>query len=100
MAKAIPVNLPSIQFKKKKDAEDFFRSIRDRYLNGVTIAGMDFQYLWELLQFHPDAEEKIGVGVRRFYCDKSDEGTRCFFIERINGTDIDFSYQWIIRCIK
>jgi Protein of unknown function (DUF3223) len=41
--------------------------------------------------------EKIGTGVHRIYIDTNSFGTYCFFLERTDGTTIDFSY---IKCFK
>lgn len=43
--------------------------------------------LWPaLLERHPEKEKKIGVGVKGFSKGKSEYGTECIFVERIDGT--------------
>jgi hypothetical protein len=97
MPKAIPIILQTKSFPSKTAAKNFFRAMRDRYRDCETVNLEDSKLLLELLELHPDAEEKRGNGVERFYCGISDEGTRCFFIERTDGTHIDFSFQYGIN---
>ncbi|MBI5656730.1 MAG: DCL family protein [Geobacter sp.] len=90
------VELPSITFQSKTVATAFFRRMLNRYRDGEELTQDDDAILFELLQRHPDAE-KIGVGVKLFYRDKTpDYPTSCFHIERIDGSTTDFSYPTCI----
>lgn len=92
------INLPSRSFKSKAEATAYFREMINRYKNGEDIAPDDEAILFELLQRHPEAEEKIGVGVKLFFRDKSPiHPSSCFHVERIDGTTTDFSF---ISCIS
>lgn len=63
----------------------------------VTIESPEHELLLALLERHPDAVQKIGVGVKRFYRGRTDFPTDCFWLERIDGTATDFSYQTAIK---
>lgn len=92
-----PVELPSISFQSKTEATAFFRGMLNRYRDGQELTSDDDAILFELLQRHPQAEEKIGAGVKLFYRDSSpNHPTSCFHIERIDGTTTDFSYPTCI----
>jgi len=90
---AHPVVLQSRRFETKTEANSFFKSMLHKYSDGDEISPEDSRYLFELIQRHP--EDKIGVGIKRFYRDKSDSHpTSCFHIERYDGGDpTDFSFR-------
>lgn len=97
---ANPINLPSKQFNTQKEAISFFKDMLNSYQDGQELTPEDSSILFELLQRHPEAEEKIGVGIENFYRDRSatkEHPTSCFHIERIDKSYTDFSY---ITCIK
>lgn len=48
--------------------------------------------LTSLIKRHPEAEKKIGCGIKRLYKAPTDKGTSCFWIERLDSTKTDFSY--------
>lgn len=52
------------------------------------------QFLYDLLQMHPNAVSKIGCGVKSFFVMKDDWGGKCFGAERIDGSKTDFSYRY------
>ena len=61
---------------------------------GQTIKEQDSEFLSDGLKRHPQASEKIGCGVRRFYRDRAPKfGTPCFWIERNDGSTEKFSFQ-------
>ncbi|NOZ10874.1 MAG: DCL family protein [Gammaproteobacteria bacterium] len=93
-----PIELPSIQFKSKKDATEFFKKMLHSYADGDGINQLDDKYLFEVIQRHPEVKEKIGVGIKRFYREKSNSHpTSCFHLERYDGSTTDFS---IPSCIS
>ena len=91
-----PVTLPSYSFESKKAATKYFKTMRRSYKSGETISQQHSDFLLELLQYHPEAQTKIGVGVKRFYVDKCVHGTTPFYIERLDGTYVHFSAK---KCI-
>ncbi|ERN00640.1 hypothetical protein AMTR_s00091p00171300 [Amborella trichopoda] len=55
--------------------------------------------LEKLLPYHPEADKKIGPGVEFITIDYHPdfENSRCLFLMRKDGTEVDFSF-W--KCIK
>jgi len=85
------------EFPTKQAATLFFRAMLGRYRNAETVGEADAALLALLLERHPEALQKIGRGVKRFYRDATPKGTDCFLLERNNWTVTDFSYQ---TCVK
>jgi Protein of unknown function (DUF3223) len=85
------------RFASKNDATLFFRAILGRYGDGQDLDEPDSQLLRDLLERHPEAQQKIGVGIKRFFKRRTDQGTSCFWLEREDGSTTDFSY---IACIR
>ena len=98
----IAINLVSKSFASKTSAIEFFKQMLGRYPDLGTLCDDDQLLLVELVTaYHPDAAEKIGVGVKRVYKDIAPEGlTSCFYLERIDNTTTDVSYRWCIRCAQ
>jgi len=88
-----PVEIGDLTFASKKDAKAFFREMLGRYTDGQTIESGDAIHLEALIERHPEAEHKIGCGVKRFYRDATDQPTSCFWIERTDGSCTDFSFH-------
>jgi hypothetical protein len=87
-----PVNLPSKSFRTQSEAKDYFTKLLNSYELGSTLSTEDSVLIFELLQRHPEAEEKIGVGVRSFFINHApDHPTRCFYIRRLDGSTTEFA---------
>lgn len=94
---AKPVGLPSKTFAKQGEATAFFKAMLARYADGEFLNSVDEDILYELLQRHPEADQKIGVGVQAFFRNKSpDHPTSCFHLLRIDGSTTDFGYPTCI----
>jgi hypothetical protein len=101
MGKAQPIDLPSIHFPTKTKAIEFFKKMLNRYKDGDEVNHDDQILLHELILRHPDASDKIGIGIKRFFRAKShDHPTSCFHLERDNGETTDFSYPECISSLK
>jgi hypothetical protein len=81
------------EFRTKQVAMEHFREMLGRYSNSETVSEPDCTHLRHLLQRHPDAPEKIGTGIKRFFRDQTAYPTDCFWLERKDGTTIHFSYN-------
>ena len=89
---ATPVNVGNLRFKSKKEAEEYFRSICDRYAVGQRIPDPDHTRLIWLLARHASADEKVGGGVDHFsVTNMPPYNTLCFQIVRKDGTATEFS---------
>jgi hypothetical protein len=90
MAKLLQIG--GLNFPTKKRATEHFRAILHRHDIGVPIPEPDATQLRWLLDYHPEAKTKIGVGIAHFCARSALYGTRCFEIVRTNGETTDFSF--------
>jgi hypothetical protein len=87
------VNVGSLVFAKKGDANVFFRKMLYKYDLGDKVSADDAEHLTCLVAMHPEAGDKIGVGIESFSVRTADYGTRCFWINRTGGTTKRFSFM-------
>jgi hypothetical protein len=83
----------AILFKSQREALAACKEMLGRYMDGETVNERDSELLGHLILRHPRSAEKIGAGIRRFFknvAPKPTYGTSCFWLERIDGTKIDF----------
>lgn len=90
---AKPVEIGALSFAKKGDANEFFRNILYKYDLGDKVSVGDTEHLTSLLAMHPEASDKIGVGIESFSVRMADYGTRCFWVNRTDGTTEKFSFK-------
>jgi hypothetical protein len=77
---------------------EHFGRILHRYPIGSEIPEPDATDLRWLIERHPETAQKIGAGVARFTVQENPPyNTRGFWIERVDGTRIDFSY---LACVN
>jgi len=100
---AKPIDLGVVCFPTKTAAvaaiQQILRTNVNRELNGK-----DFEIVRALLDRHPRAEEKIGCGVKAIIVKKTENqrgvnisNCRCFYVQRLDGSFIDFSYDVCIN---
>jgi hypothetical protein len=82
--------------KSKADKQLVYRALLSLYKIGQSLKGKDFDAVLELLQQHPDAKNKIGVGIKDLLVDKDGYGGKCFHLVRQDGTKESFSY---LKCL-
>ena len=92
-------------FNTQKEMNSHYASIISKYEWGETLSAEDSIDAIELLEFHPDKEEKIGVGIDRIEIRRNTKeahgfNTKCFFVVRTDGSAIDFSKKCIIYVPK
>ncbi|GMA91492.1 DCL family protein [Homoserinibacter gongjuensis] len=104
---AKPVVLDSFAWSTQTAAEAAFRAIlRDSGYgvdDDITDPVHDLM-LREVLERHPDRDEKAGPGVEAFYIGRTVDGGRYnvrpdaigIWIRRVDGTRVDFSYRTAI----
>ena len=80
-------------FRRKADAEDFIRIVRDRIRDTTIVTEEDDDFLRDLLALHPDAEAKVGAGVKTFTVRQNYGNTEGFWILRTDGSNTDFSFK-------
>jgi Protein of unknown function (DUF3223) len=90
---AKPLTIGDHYFDKKGDAIAFFQEILYRYDLGDRVSPNDDAILRVLLTRHPEADIKIGIGVASFSVRSGDFSTRCFWVNRTDGTSDKFSFR-------
>jgi hypothetical protein len=93
---AKPLTIGSLHFAKKGDASAFLQAMLQRYDVGDKVGAADEQVLRDTLALHPEAEAKVGCGITHFSVRSADFGTKCFWINRPDGTTEKFSYKTCI----
>jgi len=94
---AKPISIGSLHFEKRGDALSYFRAMLNRYDIGDKVSATDADMLRLALAMHPKANEKIGCGLSHFSVRSADFGSKCFWINRPDGTTEKFSYLTCIR---
>lgn len=87
------------RFDSKAAAKNFVRSIVNAYADDERIYDREHDaFLRALIQLHPEASEKIGVGVSYFTIKHDDKTgkTRHFLITRLDHSTADFSWHCCI----
>lgn len=92
-----PIIIGNKEFKFQKDALAFFKSMLNSCRTNKAIEGENHELLLAVLERHPEADQKIGVGVKRFYKAPTEMGTSCFWLERIDESKTDFSYITAVK---
>ncbi len=82
-------------FKTKTELKDFVKAILNKYELNKAIDTIDLQFISELLKRHPEYDRKIGIGIKAIVVkiDGNWGKTKCFHIQRTDGTETDFSYN-------
>ena len=75
----------------------YYKNILNSYKFQELLNESDFNDVLNLLKNHPDAQEKIGVGVKEIIVDKTRYKTKCFNVIRFDSSSEIFSY---IKCIN
>lgn len=88
-----PVKIGSLHFDRKGDADAYFRAMLYKYELGDKVSSEDDKILTELLLSHPESTDKFGPGIKSFSVRSADFGTRCFWVNRIDGTTEKFSFR-------
>lgn len=86
-------------FPSKKAAHHAVQHILNTTPLESFLSGDDRQLLLDLVHLHPNAQFKIGTGIRdiRVALNQPPYCSRCFLIYRVDGSTTDFSY---LRCFN
>jgi len=86
-------------FGSKKAVIEFVReNIHSKYKDHEAISEPHLTFMVALLRHHPWSDQKIGAGVRKMWVAPTKQyQTRCFWLERIDGTKTDFSFR---QCLE
>ena len=93
-----PIQVGVRTFKTKSAAVSHFREILNRVEVGRVLERDDLTDVLSLIERHHEREQKVGSGISRIRVVMNPEfrSQRCFWIERTDGTETDFSY---LTCI-
>lgn len=86
-----------LNFKYKKDAITYYKNILNSYEFHELLDESDFGDVLDLLKIHPNAQEKIGIGIKKITVEKTRHNTKCFNAIRFDSSSEIFSY---IKCIN
>ena len=93
-------SIGKLQFKYKKDCENFTRN-KITALGCCEIKKEDEDYIFfdDLLKNHPKYYEKVGVGIDYFYIQRNRINKKSYqtMIKRTDGTDVDFSWTYCCK---
>lgn len=64
-----------------------------KYDVGDKVSVEDTVVLTSALALHPEAAQKIGSGIAGFSVRSADFGSKCFWVNRTDGTTEKFSYR-------
>jgi hypothetical protein len=88
-----PLTIGPHHFSKKADAAAFLKSMLRKYDVGDRVSAGDAEVLFAALALHPDAAAKVGLGITHFSVRSADFGSKCFWVNRIDGSTEKFSYK-------
>lgn len=92
-----PIKIGDKEFKYKKDALLYFKTILNSYDFGEQLNENDTKDVTSLLLENETRKDKIGVGLKEIKIGKVQYGTKCFEIIRNDLTSEFFSY---VLCIN
>ncbi len=88
-----PITIGPHHFGTKGDAAAFLRAMLHKYDVGDKVSAADAEILCSALARHPNAAAKMGGGISHFSVRSADFGTKCFWVNRLDGSSEKFSYK-------
>jgi hypothetical protein len=90
----VKYKLGTRSFASQARIKEYCQEVLGKYSNSQEITGDDDLFLRDLIKLHPDANKKIGCGIRCFTKNRTihPQGS-CFWIHRVDGSACDFSYK-------
>ena len=88
-----PVSYGDLHFSTRTEARAYLNAMLNRYDVGDRVGASDAIILTAALALHPEAGEKIGCGIKDFSVRSADFGTKCFWVNRTDGTTQKFSHK-------
>lgn len=87
-------NLGGLMFSSKQAVAKHAKKIKDTTPIDTTLTGQDFNFMFDLLRWHPDSPNKIGAGVRSIQIRANPTFKHPeFYLWRTDGTGTEFSYR-------
>jgi hypothetical protein len=93
------VHVGRLFFPTKKVLLEACRDLLSCYEPGDFVVDTEHaQFLRDLLDRHPERDQKVGCGLEAFFVDVAHpHRTNCFWIRRVDGTTTDFSF---VQCVR
>lgn len=88
---AKPITLGPMHFERRGDAVAYLKGLLRKYDLGDLVSTEDSVILQAALEHHPNAAAKIGSGIIGFSVRSADFGSKCFWVNRTDGTTEKFS---------
>lgn len=88
-----PVSYGDLHFATQTEARAFLNAMLNKYDVGDRVSVSDAAILSAALVLHPEAADKIGSGIRDFSVRSADFGSKCFWVNRTDGTTEKFSHK-------
>nr|GLL45125.1 DNA-directed RNA polymerase IV subunit 1-like [Ipomoea trifida] len=97
--KSLPQHLSkAFSFDDIKKLSLALKNILSTYRINEPLRDSDKSIVMKALYFHPKREEKIGTGAEEIKVGQHEKHqSRCFIVERSDGTSVDFSYH---KCVQ
>lgn len=86
------VSYGDLHFETQTAARAHLKAMLNRYDPGDRISAADGVVLTAALALHPEAHDKIGAGIKNFSVRTADFATKCFWVNRMDGSTVRFSY--------
>lgn len=97
MAKRMKYEIAGQLFNKKDELREYIRNILHTYSKGDELSKLHVEFMTEVLERHPQAADKIGVGIETMAIRLNPVyGQKEFYLIRLDGTSTDFSFE---RCL-
>ena len=88
-----PIMIGALEFPSRGDAYTFLKAILARYDVGDKVNAADSDVLRDALALHPESSTKIDKGVQSFSVRSADFGTKCFWVNRVDGSTEKFALR-------
>ncbi|MHC2017682.1 DCL family protein [Methylobacterium sp. CM6247] len=83
----------AFEFPKRGDAYAFLKAMLARYDVGDKVSAADSDILRDALALHPESVAKIDTGIQSFSVRSADFGTKCFWVNRVDGSTEKFALR-------
>lgn len=88
-----PITIGALDFSSRGDAYAFLKAILARYDVGDKVNAADSAILHDALALHPESSIKIDSGIQSFSVRTADFGTKCFWVNRVDGSTEKFALR-------
>lgn len=95
----MPYTIAEEEFRNHEQIKNRCRDILKATSDGETVPTEQLPFLFALFQYHDEWADKSAGGVCGITVQTTSHGTRCFFLERLNGDLVDISFPHAIKCI-